>query len=119
MTARTAAKTKKRSLRTSNRRENLRNERVRMFDPDILPLVRADIAKVHGKPEATEPSIIEFIEEFFDEIHRLRTAKVGWDKIHERISKYVDCSSRTLQSYYNVLAQKRGLEANTEKRKIA
>jgi hypothetical protein len=100
---------KRKTTSRSPRRVSPRSERLRMFDPDIIPLIRADIEAAHGKPEPAEPSVMEFIDQFFDEIHQLREKKYPWDTIHERISKYADCSARTLQSYYNIIAQKRGL----------
>lgn len=49
------------SAERTSRKANLRSERLRTFDPEIIALIRADLAKAH------------------------------------------DCSTRTLQSYYNVL----------------
>jgi hypothetical protein len=109
MRARAATATLKHPAERTPRKVDPRSQRLRTFDPEIVPLVRADLVKAHGKPEPAEPSVMEFIEQFFDEIHRLRAARVPWDAIHERISKYMDCSARTLQAYYNLLAQKRGL----------
>lgn len=116
MSAQAAMARRKRSDAQTPRKVNLRSERLRTFDPEIIPLLRADLAKAHGKPEPSEPSVMEFIEQFFDEIHQLRVAKFPWDTIHQRISKYTDCSSRTLQSYYNVLAQQRGLATEPTRR---
>lgn len=100
---------RKKSLSRSKRHESARSERLRTFSPDIIPLIRADIEAAHGKPEKAEPSVMEFIDQFFDEIHELRDKKFAWGAIHARLSKYVDCSARTLQSYYNILATKRGI----------
>jgi hypothetical protein len=108
MTPPSAAKHKKANSR-SRRHDNARSERLRTFSLDIIPLIRADIEAAHGKPEKAEPSVMEFIDQFFDEIHELRDKKFAWDAIHERLSKYVDCSARTLQSYYNIIATKRGV----------
>lgn len=88
-----------------------------MFDPDIIPLIRADIQAAHGKPQPAESSVMEFIEQFFDEIHALRENKYPWDTIHERINKYANCSARTLQSYYNIVAQQRGVAASSRGRR--
>jgi hypothetical protein len=108
MTPPPAVKRKKSNSRLK-RHESARSERLRTFSPDIIPLIRADIEAAHGKPEKAEPSVMEFIDQFFDEVHELREKKFAWDAIHARLSKYVDCSARTLQSYYNILATKRGI----------
>ena len=109
MMAQTGTGSRKRSENTPKLKANLRSERLRTFSPDVILQLRDDIAKVHGKPEEGEPTVLEFIVEFFDEIHKLREAKHPWSAIHESISKYVECSTRTLQSYYSQLAHERGL----------
>lgn len=104
------ATAQKRSRTTrSPRRRSLRSERLRLFDPDLVSLVRADIVAAHGKPQPAEQSIKDFVGQFFDDIHALRLKQVPWSAIFERLQKYSDCSSRTLQSYYNVLAAERGV----------
>lgn len=61
------------SAKRSPRRETrARHERLRMFSPSIIPLVRADIAAAHGTPGPAEPSIMEFVEQFFDDLRALR-----------------------------------------------
>ena len=108
MTPLSAAKQKKSNSRPK-RHENDRGERLRIFNPDLVPLIRADLEAAYSKPQKAESSIMEFIEQFFDEIHGLREKKHGWNAIYTRLKKYVDCSPRTLQAYYNVLAIKRGI----------
>jgi hypothetical protein len=107
----TLAAAKRKAPGRSRRHVSARSERLRTFKPEIIPLIRADIEAAHGKPEAAEPSVMEFIDQFFNEIHELRERKFPWSTIHERLSKYVDCSARTLQSYYNILATRRGVDS--------
>jgi hypothetical protein len=114
MTPRAAEK--RQSPVRSPRRGAARSERPRTFEPEIIALIRADIEAAHGKPEVAEPTAMDFIDQFFPEIHELREKKFPWSMIHERLSKYVDCSARTLQSYYNILATKRGVAAATDGR---